>query len=281
MQIAVKIACLKVVIFLDNKSTQENDTMTKTNTTTGIYSLSLNGKVYIGASQNLKSREYHHFRELHLDSHHIPALQADFNQVAAISGNSAVSFEVLEYCSLEQLHEREDFHIETTKPIKPVYNSKRAGGGLRVITDASRAKSAARLKGKQMRYDGDFITPWGVFQSSIRAASASEVAISQFAVWKACKNPDITITRLAYAKSRYLSYHYDESVIGKTWRDIGFSFIAKAEDDTGIKTVELSPSERAAIIKKCGTELVENLAEVRQATTEIKAIINASKRHLN
>jgi group I intron endonuclease len=249
-----------------------------TNFTTGIYSLTLNGKVYVGASQNLKSREYHHLRELHMDCHHVPALQADFNEVA--SGNSSITFEVLEYCDFDQLHEREDFHIETKRPD---YNSKRAGGGLRVITDESRAKSAARLKGKQMRYDGDFITPWGIYQSSIRAASASEVAFSQFAVWRACKFPDVVITKHSYGKSRYLSSLHDRSVIGKTWREIGFNFFAKAEDDTGIKTIseELSPSERAVLIKRCGTELSEGLGEVKAASAEIKAIINASKRRLN
>jgi group I intron endonuclease len=249
-----------------------------TNITTGIYSLTLNGKVYVGASQNLKSREYHHLRELHMDCHHVPALQAEFNEVA--SGNSAVSFEVLEYCDFDQLHEREDFHIETKRPD---YNSKRAGGGLRIITDESRAKSAARLKGKQMRYDGDFICPHGVYQSSIRAAQASEVTISQFAVWKACKFPETVITKLAYGKSLYLQSLHDRSVIGKTWADLGFNFVAKAEDDTGIKTitVELSPSERAVLIKRCGTELTEGLAEVKAASAEIKAIINASKRRLN
>lgn len=251
-----------------------------TNSTTGIYELTHieSGKTYIGASQNLKSRVYHHNRDLHLNRHHVPALQNDFNQTA--TGNSAVSFAVLEYCDFDQLHEREDFHIETKKP---VYNTKAAGGGVRLITEEARNESRKRLVGKQMRFIGDFRTPHGVYSSSFRAASASEVRMSQFAVWKACKNPDTVITKLAYAKSLYLSTLHDHSVIGKTWAELGFGFVPKADDDTGIKTIteELSPSERAVLIKRCGTELAEGLGEVKAASAEIKAIINASKRRLN
>lgn len=249
-----------------------------TNNNIGIYQLTHldSQKTYIGASQNLKARVYHHNRDLHLNRHHVSALQSDFNQSA--TGNNAVSFAVLEYCDFDQLHEREDFHIETKKP---VYNTKAAGGGVRVITDEARENSRNRIIGKQMRYLGDFVTPWGVYSSSFRACSACEVRMSQFAVWKACRNPKTVITKLAYAKSLYLSSLHDRSVIGKTWAELGFGFVAKAEDDTGIKSVEISPSERAALIKKCGTELAENLDDMKQSTSQIKAIIKANKRHLN
>lgn len=250
-----------------------------TNNNVGIYQLTHldSQKTYIGASQNLKARVYHHNRDLHLNRHHVPALQNDFNQSA--TGNSAISFAVLEYCDFDQLHEREDFHIETKKP---VYNTKAGGGGVRVITDEARNNARNRITGKQMRYLGDFVTPHGVYSSSFRACSASEVRISQYALWKACRNPETVITKLAYAKSVYLQ-SLGEGVIGKTWAELGFGFVAKAEDDTGIKAIseELSPSERALLIKRCGTELAEGLAEVKAASTEIKAIINASKRRLN
>ncbi|KQY14436.1 hypothetical protein [Rhizobium sp. Root482] len=261
--------------------------MTINNTTTGIYSLTVNGKTYIGASQNLKSRVYHHKRDLHLNRHHVPAMQCDFNELNC--GNSAISFSVLEYCNFDQLRDREQFHIDTKGPD---YNIRAAGGGVRVITDEARENSRKRLTGKQMRYDGDFCTPFGVFPSSYQAATASDVPMSQPAIWNACKRPDTTITRSAYMRSRYLKHNHDESVIGKTWRELGFSFQPKADDDTGIKDVstaqlelneipELSASERSTLIEKLKNSMANALDQVKQSASEIGAIIDASKSRLH
>ncbi|WP_276118277.1 GIY-YIG nuclease family protein [Pararhizobium qamdonense] len=259
--------------------------MTQTANNSGIYALTVNGTTYIGASHNLKSRFYHHKRNLHLNRHHAPAIQEAFNTVA--TGNSAVSFSVLEYCNLEQLHAREDFHIKTNQH---VCNSKAAGGGIRLITDDARENSRKRLTGRQMRYIGDFITPWGLFTSSMAAAKASEVAFSQFAVWKACKQSETVITRLAFAKSRYLQT-LGQHVVGMSWAELGFAFVAKAEDDTGIKVIgegpvtskydALSDSERADLIERLKLEMAEGLDEMKQSASKLKSLIEASKRHLH
>ncbi|WP_455918675.1 GIY-YIG nuclease family protein [Ensifer canadensis] len=190
----------------------------------GIYALTHveTGKTYVGASTNIRTRKYHHYRQLHLNKHYAKEMQADFN--ASACGNSAVDFRVLEYCATDKLSERESFHIETTAA---EYNSNAAGGGgMRVITDKTREKMRNRVLGKQLRYVGDFQTPWGMFRSSQAASRAIDGLMSQPGIWNACTRNETIITPLSYAKSKYLKANHDKSVIGKTWESLGFSFSA-------------------------------------------------------
>lgn len=189
----------------------------------GIYAVTHNatGKTYVGASRNIPRREYEHFRDLHLGKHHCKAMQSDFNDSA--SGNSAVSFRVVQYCPESELVEREQFHIDA---IEPIYNNNKAGGGCYKVTDAMRRERSERMKGKQIRSVGTFETPWGSFPSSLKAAEASNGLMSQGMVWNACRKPETVITRLAYAKSAYLKKHFTKDVIGTCWSSLNFGFIA-------------------------------------------------------
>jgi group I intron endonuclease len=248
-----------------------------TNTNIGIYELTHidTGRTYIGASQSMKSRDYHHLRRLHLGHHEVPLLQADFNESA--SGNTAISIAVLEYCTFDQLGEREDFHI---KAKERAYNSSKGGGGLRIVTDEHREKMRKRLTGKQMHFTGYYQTPWGVFPSTIKAAAACPIGISSASIWNACKTPEKVISAFAYAKSLYLQANYDKSVIGNTWADLGFSFEAKSADDTGIKSYEvedMSADERAKLIDQCNTDLADNLDEMRHAASQIGATVQSGR----
>ena len=194
----------------------------------GIYTLTHvdSGRIYVGASRNLDARRYSHYRELHLNKHHCRELQVDFNGSAC--GNSAVEFTVINVCPVEALHEMEKLHIEA---LSPSYNQNAAGGGLRKeATEETRQKMRERMTGHQIRYIGTFKTPFGDFTSSKKGSDASEGGMSQASVWKACRNSDTLITRRSYVKTRYLKENFDESIIdNKTWHDLGFGFVAKAD----------------------------------------------------
>lgn len=197
------------------------------NNTSGIYIITHRdtGKSYVGASSNLPKREYHHFRALHLGNHYCEEMLVDFQTTG--TGNTAMEFCVLEYCPNDKLTDREQAHIDA---LQPVYNRNCAGGGLRTVSDNEREKMRKRWIGKQMRNVGTFQTPWGSFTSSAQASREVDGLISQPAIWNVCTKSEKVITRLAFGKSRYLMQNFDESVVGKTWADLGFDFVPNVKN---------------------------------------------------
>lgn len=263
---------------------------------TGVYAITHldTGAVYVGASTNIAKRKYNHFRQLHLNKHYCKSLQADFNESA--TGNSAVSFEVLEYCDRDALREREKFHIDASDLS---YNTRsHAGVGCFDVSDERREQMRDKLIGVQIYRVGTYITPWGSYTSSIKAAKECEPTISQPAVYNSCTRPDREITRLTYARSRYLQANFDKSIIGKTWKELGFGFIAQHTEPrkkekiqmtkdniinfpTSEEFEDLSLSERMLILKSWHEEMEDNLTRIRQSTAEIAALMAANKKHMN
>jgi hypothetical protein len=99
-------------------------------------------------------------------------------------------------------------------------------------TEESRKKMSEAQKGKRVgekhpKFKGYYVTPFGTFSSSIDE-QIKENNISYVAIIRWCKtNNDTIITKMSYAKSRYLRENFDESIIGKTYKELGFSFICK------------------------------------------------------
>jgi group I intron endonuclease len=89
----------------------------------GIYQIvnSINGKYYIGSSENLEKRKLRHFNELKKNRHHNIYLQRAYNKHGNI-----FKFEILELIESEKLFEREQYYINT---YKPEYNLGSVGGG--------------------------------------------------------------------------------------------------------------------------------------------------------
>lgn len=76
----------------------------------GIYIIrnKKNGKVYIGQSRRIPNREYCHFRSLEKGEHYNKHLQRSYDTYGA----DAFTFEILEYCDIEKLDEREKYWIK-------------------------------------------------------------------------------------------------------------------------------------------------------------------------
>jgi len=79
----------------------------------GVYLIEnlVNGKVYVGGSIQLQKRHYDHFYHLEYGRHKNPHLQNAYT----LYGRHAFRFEVLEFCSPDELLEREDWWIELLK----------------------------------------------------------------------------------------------------------------------------------------------------------------------
>lgn len=93
----------------------------------GIYIIrnTVNGKVYIGQSRRISNREYCHFRALEKGTHHNKHLQRSYNTY----GRDAFVFEVVEWCDISELDEREKYYIKKydSMNINKGYNNE--GGG--------------------------------------------------------------------------------------------------------------------------------------------------------
>jgi len=81
------------------------------NEKSGIYKISFPGAndVYIGSSKQLRRRKSVHFQKLSRGSHPNYKLQTFFNKY------HHVKFEILEYCNLSELREKEQFYIDCYK----------------------------------------------------------------------------------------------------------------------------------------------------------------------
>lgn len=83
----------------------------------GIYKITntANGKIYVGQTIDLARRKQQHFAELRSGRHENKGLQADFT---AAKGRG-FRFDIIEYCSLNELNEREDYWIKTLNTQHP------------------------------------------------------------------------------------------------------------------------------------------------------------------
>ena len=105
----------------------------------GIYRIvnTISGKMYIGSAIVLKRRWYMHRWALGRGRHHCYKLQAAWGK----HGPEAFRFEVLEACAPEDLVQREQFYLDTLRPLYNIAVS--AGGGSGAMSEAGRQSIAA------------------------------------------------------------------------------------------------------------------------------------------
>lgn len=85
----------------------------------GIYKITnlTNGKIYIGQSQNIFMRKKQHFTQLRNGVHENRQMQEDWNR-----NNRGFRWDVVEYCSIDKLNEREKYWIIKLNTIHNGYN---------------------------------------------------------------------------------------------------------------------------------------------------------------
>ena len=109
---------------------------------TGVYIITnkVNGHKYIGSAVDIRQRWRGHISDLNKNKHHSVYLQRAWNKY----GSQSFEFSVIEYCEKDQLIEREQFYLDTEKP---VYNISPTAGsvlGIKYSPEAIAKNSAAK-----------------------------------------------------------------------------------------------------------------------------------------
>lgn len=86
----------------------------------GIYKITnlKNGKVYIGQSENIFIRRKQHFSALDYGHHDNKQMQSDYSK----QRGRGFHWEVVEYCSIDKLNEREKYWIDFYHAVESGYN---------------------------------------------------------------------------------------------------------------------------------------------------------------
>lgn len=163
-------------------------------------------------------------------------IQADFDE----HGAESFEFELLQSTSLSDMRAVEQRHIdggEFTYNLAP----KATGGGAHNENTIARMSAAHRdrkhtpetivkLKARPAERNGGFIgyfhVPAGTYPSAYQAEEAMGGVLNFTTIRRWCRNPDKPFTIHSYKRSAYLK-SFGPSVIGRTPRDLGFSFTPK------------------------------------------------------
>lgn len=111
----------------------------------GIYSIAnkINGKRYIGQSNDIEYRWKNHVIDLNNNKHHSQHLQCSWNKY----GQDAFDFSVLEECDCEELTAKEQYWMDyfCTTNGKRGYNMRSAGSGGKFREESKRKMSISRM----------------------------------------------------------------------------------------------------------------------------------------
>ena len=121
--------------------------------TCGIYKITnkVNGKVYVGQSQDIERRWGEHKRELDNGEHNNKHLQAAYNKYGADN----FVWEIVEEYEECELDDREIFYISEYDSFNNGYNQTIGGGGTRgyIVSEETKKRMSVARKGKHHSYE--------------------------------------------------------------------------------------------------------------------------------
>ncbi|EME87692.1 uncharacterized protein MYCFIDRAFT_128635 [Pseudocercospora fijiensis CIRAD86] len=114
---------MKALIFYKNTAAQKKEIYKNNNNKIGIYMWTHNstGSKYVGSSINLSQRFVKYFSIPSLKSEIIRNKSRIYRAILKY-GMDDFTLEIMEYCDSNVLTEREQFYLDSIKPIKPIYN---------------------------------------------------------------------------------------------------------------------------------------------------------------
>lgn len=112
----------------------------------GIYKISSPSGFYIGSSKKIDKRKQDHFSALRANRHCNTMLQRAFKKYGDL-----IKFSVIEFCSFEELLEREQFYIDS---LNPKYNICRTAGrmdGYKFTEEQKKKMRGRKVDGNKVR----------------------------------------------------------------------------------------------------------------------------------
>lgn len=111
-----------------------------------IYSITnkINGKVYVGQTDNYAKRYYNHVNNLSKNKHHVESLQDDFNKY----GEMAFEFKIIQGCTIEELDVLEQKYIKELNAFEDNggYNANTGGKSGHQISKRTKDKMSKTTK---------------------------------------------------------------------------------------------------------------------------------------
>lgn len=186
-----------------------------------IYSITntVNGKRYVGQTSDYTKRMNSHLSSLRGGRSHNRHLQAAFNKY----GEDSFRFDVIEYCDIDQLNDREQYWIESMGTYRDGYNLDQGGAGIRGYhyTDEQKQRISNALKGrtfsdearaKMSKNHADFSgqnnpvygIPWAQ-RTSTECQASMKQKLSQ--CFSGCNNPNYGKTMSDEQKAKLSAAH--------------------------------------------------------------------------
>ncbi|AYD00901.1 GIY-YIG nuclease family protein [Neorhizobium sp. NCHU2750] len=193
----------------------------------GVYEIinTITGEKYVGSAKNICTRISAHFSKLRKGESESVLLQKSFDEY----GEYAFSTRVIELVSdREERLDLEQFYIDKADEYTlNTLRSSRGRHGMENTTETKRKMAASKTGEMHPKFKGYYTTPFGTFTSPYAASLACpDKLISHSAVAIYCEKSDTIINRNMLAMSRYLKANFGEEILGMSFKEIGFGFVA-------------------------------------------------------
>ncbi len=131
------------------------------------------------------------------------------------------------------------------------------------------------------------ITPWGKFESFGKAGNSKKDEISKPTIKRFCVESDSEISFDSYYQCKYLNKNFGISIIGKTYKDIGFNYLGNKKIKIEkfkplIKDLYITPigeflsAQKAAIELKTGASFINNACKNNNKIINIQSYQNSN-----
>lgn len=167
------------------------------------------GRFYIGSAANTKIRWRRHEQQLKNGDHHSKYLQRLYNKYGAES----LTYEIVEYCEVDKLLEREQYYLDTLSP--PLNSLKIAGSALgHKHSEETKRRQSERQKGKKRTFTEE---GWANILASLKKPRSEE---SRKKYSEAAKRRDMSHLRTPEALEKVADFHRGRKRSEETKRKI-------------------------------------------------------------